>query len=282
MSNFEVLIVSKGHPYDHNAFIAMFEAFEGVTATLVELPAAIAVLAAPSAARYDVVFFYDMSGIPGVGLTHDDTDAGGQPSREYAAAINALLERGTGLMLVNHATVSWPHWPLWRTISGSPFMLSEGELDGRRVPGSGYRGAHGPLPNATVQVSPASDHPAIAEIGDGFEITDELYLKTADFEASVMPLLRADYAFVAENFSPPPLAPAEEQASWSHPPGSNLLAWANAAGNSPVIVSELGDGPATYENPGYRRFLAASLRWLASDASRAWAREWRQSRTGSR
>ena len=56
--------------------------------------------------------------------------------------------------------------------------------------------------------------------GECFEITDELYLKTSDFESSVQPLLRAEYDFVADNFTPPPLAPEGEQRNWDHPPGS--------------------------------------------------------------
>ena len=36
----EVLIVSKGHAYAHDSFLAMFESMEDVNATLVEHPAA--------------------------------------------------------------------------------------------------------------------------------------------------------------------------------------------------------------------------------------------------
>ena len=64
-------------------------------------------------------------------------------------------------------------------------MLRAGELDGQQVPGSGYRGGHGPLPNASVMASPQSEYPVLAGLQAGFEITDELYLKTFDFESSV-------------------------------------------------------------------------------------------------
>ncbi|MEM1434171.1 MAG: ThuA domain-containing protein [Pseudomonadota bacterium] len=266
-----VLVISKGHPFAHDAFIAMFEALEGVTMTLVEHPAAHAVLQPDAVARYDVVFFYDMSGIPGVGLTHDDADAEGNPPDGYRTAIEHLVQSGKGLMLVNHATVGWPNWPLWRQISGSSFMLRTGQLNGETVPGSGYRGAHGPLPNATIKVLPQGSHPVLEGLDDGFEITDELYLKTPGFEANVVPLLRGDYDFVVSNFSPPPLAPPDEQAAWDHPPGSNLLVWANACGRSPIVVSELGDSPLAYENPGYRRLLGNALRWLVSEEARQWA-----------
>jgi len=87
----------------------------------------------------------------------------------------------------------------------------------------------------------------------------------------VLPLLRGEYDFVPENFTPPPLASPEEQANWSHPPGSNLIVWANACRNSPVVVSDVGDSPLAYDDANYRRLIENSLHWLASDDARQWA-----------
>ena len=272
-----VLIVTKGHDFDHNAFLAMFAAMQGVTTTLVQQPAAQVVLSPEHAGAYDCVLFYDMSGIPGVGLLHDGANNTGVPPDGYRRAIEGLLARGTGIVMLNHATVSWPQWPLWRQISGSSFMLRRGLLDGVEVPGSGYRGGHGPLPNPAIKLVPAGNHPVLAGLEAGFEITDEIYLKTAGFESRVVPLLRGQYDFVAANFTPPPLAPPQEQASWNHPPGSNLIVWANAVQSSPVVVSDVGDGPQAFANPGFRRLLENALRWVACADARAWAR----SRTGS-
>jgi hypothetical protein len=272
-SGVSVLIVSKGHAYDHDEFLAMFTDMAGITTTLVEQPAAQILLQPGHAGQWDTVLFYDMSGIPGAGLTHDRADATGMPAPDYASAMEALVARGTGMVLLNHATVSWPNWPLWRRITGTSFMLRKGLLDGVEVPGSGYRGGHGPHPNATVRVRPAGAHPVLAGLDDGFEITDELYLKTNGFEARVTPLLRADYSFEVANFTAPPLAPEAERASWTHPPGSNLVVWANAAGSSPVVVSELGDSPVAFRNPAFRRLVENSLRWTASAAGRDWARQ---------
>ncbi|MGE0621546.1 MAG: ThuA domain-containing protein [Pseudomonadales bacterium] len=267
----DVLVVTKGHAFAHDAFLEMFDAMPGVNATLVDQPAAQIVLQPEHAGDYQAVLFYDMSGIPGIGLTHDHAGADGSPPERYRTAIEGLLERGTGLVLLNHATVSWPGWPLWRRISGSSFMLKRGMLDGAEVPGSGYRGGHGPLPNATVRLQPQGSHPVLEGLEAGFEITDELYLKTAGFESAVLPLLRADYDFVRPNFSPPPLAPRDEQAAWDHPPGSDLVVWANAAGASPVVVSDLGDGPAAYASEGFRRLLHNALEWVSSEPARRWA-----------
>ena len=201
----ELLIVSGGHDFDRPAFDDMFAAMDGIEVTHLSHPEARDELIS-NGRDYDCVFFYDMCGIPGARLAHDGADAEGNPDPTYARAIEQLLQSGTGLLLANHATVSWPSWPLWRQISGTSFQLRATTVDGEQVPGSGYRGGHGPLPNPTVRLTPHCDHPVLAGLEDGFEITDELYLKTAGFEAQVLPLLRADYDFVMENFSPPPQA----------------------------------------------------------------------------
>ena len=267
-----VLIVSKGHDYVHDSFLGMFADMADITTTLVEQPAAQVVLQPENVDAYDVVFFYDMCGIPNIGLLHDGAKDTGMPPAPYVAAVEALLESGKGLLLVNHATVSWPLWPLWREIHGSSFMLTAGDLHGKSVPGSGYRGGHGPLESATIKLVPQTSHPVLEGLEDGFDITDELYLKTTDYESSVTPLLRGDYDFVQENFTPPPLAPADEQANWAHPPGSDLIVWANACRNSPIIVSDVGDSPLAYDDASYRRFIENTCRWLASDDARAWAK----------
>ena len=266
-----VLIVSKGHDFDHNAFLTMFASMKGVTTTLVQQPAAQVVLAPEHVGAYDCVLFYDMSGIPGIGALHDGADDKGDPPAAYRRAIEAMLVRGTGIVMLNHATVSWPNWPLWRQISGSSFMLRRGLLDGVETPGSGYRGGHGPLPNPAVKLIPARKHAVLDGLEDGFEITDEIYLKTAAFESRVVPLLRGQYEFTSNNFTPPPLAPPKEQADWRHPAGSDLIVWANSAGASPVVVSDVGDGPQAFANPGFRRLLHNALRWVASEEARAWA-----------
>jgi hypothetical protein len=273
MAKVSVLLVTKGHAFNRDAFLEMFEGDDDVDVTMVDQPAAQVVLRPENADAYDAVLFYDMSGIPGVGLLHDGANNTGVPSDDYRASIEALLERGTGIVLLNHGTVSWPEWPLWRQIHGSSFMLQLGDLNGEQTPGSGYRGGHGPHPNPTINLIPVdSDHPVLAGLENGLTITDEIYLKTPGFEANVTPLLRSDYEFVADNFTPPPMASAEEKADWNHPQGSNLLVWANAAGNSPVVASDVGDSPEAFGNPDFRRLLHNALTWVASEQARNWAK----------
>jgi uncharacterized protein len=269
-----LLVVTEGHPFDRNAFHALFDANTDVAATFVEQPAAQVILRPENLAAYDAVLFYDMLGIP----MGPDSLAAAQPPADYVRSIEALLERGVGIVLLNHALVQWPLWPLWREITGSTFRLTQGEEEGRLVPGSGYRGGAGePHRNATHRLSPAgAPHPVTAGLEAGFEITDELYLRTPlAATPDTVPLLTSDYAFTQANFSPPPLAPKAEQDAWSHADGDNVIVWARRVRNSPVVACEAGDGPPAYENPSFRRLVANAIRWVASDEARTWA----QSRT---
>ena len=89
------------------------------------------------------------------------------------------------------------------------------------------------------------------------------------------PLLRSDHRFVDEGFYSAALAIQGKMFSnegWSHPPGSNLVVWANAAGDSPVVASEIGDGPAAYACAGFRRLVGNAVRWVASEEGRRWAK----------
>jgi len=272
MSATNVLIVSKGHAFNRDAFLAMFEEDQDIETTLVEQPAAQVILRPENVDQYDAILFYDMSGIPNIGLLHDGAMDKGIPTADYEKSMLALLESGKGIVLLNHGTVSWPDWPLWREIHGSSFMLSAGEVFGDSVPGSGYRGGHGPHPNPTFTLTPVDPgHPVTAGLEDGFSVTDEIYIKSSNFEAAVLPLMRSDYEYVSSNFTAPPLAPPEEQETWDHPPGSNLVVWANAARNSPVVASDIGDSPEAFGNPGFKRLLKNALQWVASSEARAWA-----------
>lgn len=266
-----VLVVTGGHLFSEPDFFAMFEAMPGIEVRAVAHPDATAALAPANLTGYQVVLFYDMAGIPGTGVP-DGSDEHGQPDSTYKTHVESLLARGVGLVLLNHATVAWPNWPLWRQITGSSFMLKAGTLNGKQLPGSGYRGGHGPHPNPTFRLIPQGEHPVLDGLSNGFEITDEIYLKTPGFESAVVPLLRGDYPFEAANFTPPPMASVAEQADWQHPPGSNLVVWANALFYSPIIVSDLGDSPSAFRNPAFRKLLENAVRWTASQQARDWAK----------
>ena len=268
----KTLVVTKGHPFDYNGFYAMFDDNPELLTTQVEQPAAQVMLRPENVAEYEAVVFYDMWGT-------ESPDGGASfvaGPEEYQQSIAALLQSGKGIVMMNHALVQWPAWPGWREVSGTSFLLTEGEVFGEMTPGSGYRGgAVDPRGNPTGAVSAdpaAGGHPVVEGV-EPFTIEDELYMTSKSFESQpgIMPLMRTDYPMVQENFNPPPLAPAEEQARWEHPEGSNVVVWAKKSVNSPVVAMTIGDGPNCYANEGFRMLLHNALHWVASEDARAWA-----------
>ncbi len=259
----ETLIVHKGHNFNYSGFFAMFDENPEVNSTAVEQPAAQVMLRPENVKPYETIVFYDMLAIDGSPIPED-----------YKASIEALIESGKGIVMMNHATLQWPAWEGWREISGSSFRLGgEGEVFGEIVPASGYRGGGGePERNGHHHLSPVQKgHPVLEGLEDGFDIVDEIYIKTKGFESrpGILPLMRSDYPMVKENFNAP-VASAEERAKWDHPEGSDLIVWANKAGNSPVVAMDAGDGPEAYANPQFRRLLNNAIHWVASDNARAW------------
>ena len=269
MAKISVLMVKGGHQDGnvafYDAFLAMFAGDETLDVRMVEKQEAQGILASENVGVYDAVLFYDASGFAGVVGRNDSP----LPTSDYERSIKSLLERGTGIVMFNHATSSWPEWPLWREIHGSSVMAFEGELYGEKVPVSGYCGWRDP--NPTINLIPVDrEHPVVAGLPDRFPVTDEIYLKTPRLGPKVKPLVRSDHGFVAENFKPFPSLP--KGAPWNHPPGSDVMVWANAAGNSPVVASDLGDGPSAFDNPHFARLVCNMLRWAGSEEARAWAR----------
>ena len=62
MSRPNILLVTKGHPFDHNAFFEIFDSIE-VDWTHVEQPAAQLFFSPENAKNFDAFVMYDMPGI---------------------------------------------------------------------------------------------------------------------------------------------------------------------------------------------------------------------------
>ena len=58
-----VLLVTKGHPFERDAFFAVFESWRDIACTAVEQPAAQAFFTAEAARPWDAFVLYDMPGI---------------------------------------------------------------------------------------------------------------------------------------------------------------------------------------------------------------------------
>ncbi len=253
----QALVVTKGHPFQRDPFFSMLEGMPDITCTHVEQPAAQAFFTPEMASPWDAYVLYDMPGIafgPGGPRFLD-------PPTDYVEGFLALLESGHGFVFLHHAIAGWPSWPEYAEILGGRFLYQPGELRGRQLPDSGYRF------DVQHRVGPVADHPVVDGLESGFEIEDELYL-FCPFEESVTPLLRSDSKFVDSEFYSAALAVAGTMFSregWSHPPGSNLIAWTHTYRASPIVYIACGDGPGAYQNASLQRLIANAIRWVVAE-----------------
>jgi hypothetical protein len=263
----DVLLVTKGHPFERDAFHAVFDGFSDMAVTAVEQPAAETFFEPEAAARFDAIVCYDM---PGIQFRPGEKPLFVDPPDPLVTGFRRLLDAGKGIVFLHHALAGWPSWDEYARILGGRFLYEPANLLGRECADSGYH--HG----VTHRITPVdATHPVTANIGDGFEITDEVYLGEV-FEDDVVPLLRSDHEFKAENFYSASAALRGRMFSnegWSHPPGSNLVAWARREGRSPLVYFASGDDPVAYENPGFRTVLGDAIRWVASADAHRWAKE---------
>jgi type 1 glutamine amidotransferase len=267
-----ILVVTKGHPFEAEPFFAVFDAL-GHDWDHVEWPDAEQTLTTESTEQYDALVMYDM---PGIRFTGEDPPTEfAEPSAEFKQAYRDLLAAGRGLVFLHHAIASWPAWPEFADIVGGRFHYQPAELRGDAWPDSGYRFdvIH------TVEVL-EPDHPICAGLEPTFDIVDELYLFPV-LEADVVPLMRSTYDFTDEHFFSADLAirgQRNRNDGWSHPPGSDLVAWVKNASNSPVAYVQFADGPVTYADTNFRRVLDNAIGWAGSDEAHQWARNRNDSR----
>lgn len=251
------LVAVRGHPFDRTAFDAVFQAMEGITATMVDQPAA-ALLMNPEGMRgFDALVLYDMPGLDFE--APENAPHYLEPDEALKAGFRALLEQGKGVVALHHALAGWPTWDEYHEWLGGQFHYHPGTSRGRPVLDSGY--CH----DVRHDVSVVGDHPVTAGMPARFPLTDELYLAQV-FADSVTPLLRSSAPFDRDHFWSADLAVRGQMFSregWDHPPGSNLIGWTKQAINSRLVYLQSGDGPATYDSPEYRRLVENAIRWVA-------------------
>ena len=250
-----LLVLTGGHPFEAEPFEAMLASLEGWRVTRLDHPEAERAVAEGAADEAEGLLFYDMGGY----AFADGAVTTRPPDPAFRDALRRRFTDGRGAVAMHHALAEWPEWPEWNEWLGGRFLYQPGEVRGRAVPDSGYR--HDVAYTATIE----TDHPVTRGLPPSFPLTDELYLAQV-FEDRVTPLIRSDYSFVEANFHSAANAVAGEMFSregWSHPPGSNLVAWESRAENAPLIYLQPGDGPATYADPNFRRLLANALAYTA-------------------
>ena len=245
----DVLVVTGGHPFDHEPFFAIFDALTDVEWTAADAPAR----------GHDVVVFYDM---PGLRFTGADPPVDLiEPTIEQRQIFDDLCAAGTGLVFLHHAVASWPAWEGFAELVGARFHYRPASLGEVDYPNSGYRF------DVTHRVEVLDvDHPVCAGLGGSFELTDELYCFPV-LTDRVTPLMRTTFdtadpsAFYSADLAI--RGDLNSNRGWTHPPGSDLVAWARDAGRSRLVYLQFGDGPATYADANFRRVLANAIVWTA-------------------
>lgn len=253
----QLLVAVRGHPFDRNAFDAIFQDMEGVNAVMVDHPAAARLITPEGMAGFDALVLYDMPG-----LDFDDADNRPrlvEPEPAMKEGLRALLDAGVGIVALHHALAGWPAWPEYADILGGRFLYRPASLRGTARLDSGYR--H----NAEyVARCVAPGHPVLEGVPETFAMRDELYLAEI-FEEDVTPLLRAEYDFTAAQFHSASAAMdgrMYDNAGWDHADGSNLIGWTREMGPSRLVYLQPGDDAVTYDNPVYRRLVRNAIDWV--------------------
>ncbi|MBM4206410.1 MAG: ThuA domain-containing protein [Gammaproteobacteria bacterium] len=252
-----ILLVTKGHPYERQPFYQMFDDMDGVDYTLVEQPAAQALFSIEEGRAYDAYVLYDM---PGIRFRGDAPPDFLEPPKRYRDNFEKLIEAGHGFVFLHHAIAGWPAWEGYAEIMGGRFLYLPASMRGLARQDSGYR--H----RVTHNISVVADHPVTAGVPASFPITDELYLYEV-FEEDVQPLLRSDYDFTEANFYSAARAVAERRMfsneGWKHPAGTNLIGWTRTLGKSRIVYLQCGDDPVAYASQPFRQLIRNAIQWVA-------------------
>ena len=251
-------VVTGGHPFEAREFFAVFDRLaesEGLVWTATTAPKI------PEHDPPDVVLFYDMPGLRFTG-GGDPPVIFPEPTTDQRGVFDELQQRGIGMVFMHHAVASWPAWAGFAELVGGRFHYQPATLRGIDYPDSGYvfDVTH------TVEVIDSA-HPICEGLDESFELTDELYCFPV-FAEDVVPIMRTRFPvndptrfFSADKAIRGQL---NSNADWTHPAGSDLVAWVKQAGNSRLAYLQFGDGPVTYGDANFRRIVRNTILWAAS------------------
>jgi type 1 glutamine amidotransferase len=149
-----VLLITGGHDYETNQFLATFRANPDLVVETAVHPEAHAWFKADRASRYDVMVFYDMWA---------------EISDAARSDLVARLQEGKGLVALHHCLASYPKWSEYTRILGGKYLLQKEAIGGAERPASTY------LHDVQVAVRIADPaHPVTRGLRD-FVIHDETY-----------------------------------------------------------------------------------------------------------
>jgi type 1 glutamine amidotransferase len=213
-----VLLVTGGHGFQKEPFLQVFRDNSGISFTHVAHTQGTSdAYDHAELANCDVVVLYDMV---------QNITAGQK--------INflGLFKRGTGLVVLHHALVSYQGWPEFARIVGGTYPEDQ-TRKGQVTAQLGYE-----HDVAVPVVIVTTNHPVTAGLRD-FLIHDEIYWGFQT-RPDVTPLITT-----------------------TQPKSGKPLAWCREEGLSRVVYLQLGHDSSAYTNANYRQLLAQSIRWTA-------------------
>ncbi len=145
-----VLLITGGHEFDHDEFLAMFQAQPDLMVQEVAQPEAQQWFEPSKADQYDVMVWYDLW------KTIDE---------KSQANLLALLERGKPLLVLHHALANYRDWPEAHKIIGGRYLMKATDDH----PASTY------LHDQNVEVKIADPHHPITRALRDFYVRDEVY-----------------------------------------------------------------------------------------------------------
>jgi type 1 glutamine amidotransferase len=214
----KVLLVTGGHAFETAQFFKVFQDNPDIVFTAAAHEKASAtVYERDDLPTYDVVALYDMP------MTITDVQK---------ARLLSLFERGTGIVVLHHALVSYQDWPDYERIIGGRYPKPPAGSP-QVTDAVGYE-HNVDIPVVIV----AKEHPITAGLKD-FTIKDEIYWGFR-VGSDVTPLITT-----------------------THQKAGKPLAWTRMEGKSRIVYLQLGHDHQAYENANYRELVARSIRWAA-------------------
>ncbi len=209
----KVLVITGGHGFKPEPFYKMFQDNPDITYTAAAQGKTAEAYDREDLLTYDVLVLYD--------APQNITKA--QKSRFLS-----LFKKGTGVIVLHHALLSYQSWPEFEQIAGAKYLLDVDRATTPPTPPSTYQG------NTQIDVKVVrNDHPITRGIKD-FTYSDEIY-RGVRMSPDVTPLLTAE---------------------------GKPLAWVRTQDKSRVVGIIIGHGPNSYTHPGFVKLLNQSIKWV--------------------
>lgn len=144
-----VAVITGAHGFEVPPFHGLFRSIPGITPYVMTLDDWVGDAGGFRDAFYDVVVFYNFH--------QDDPVAHEHRSADTRGALEALRESGAGVLVLHHALLAYPTWPVWS------------ELVGITDRSFGYHAGQ----SLRIRVTDA-DHPITAGVTD-WDLVDETY-----------------------------------------------------------------------------------------------------------